>query len=355
VYKTKSKTNMNDIILPARGQVRSQPRDQFYGQRVVYARHVPTVRRPLIIDVIKHEPVTLQPSLKAVVTNTAMVAAIVSQHDEGISQSRRLTTARKLGITARRTALLHHSLAKRTKHSKSLKSWFKKQPIRLSVYRLSLGAVAAMVLVATGYVGVDTWATNNKVKAQLTSQSVGAESVATATDAQARQAAEGTDTKPLPTGAVKNYTVAAPLPRTLTISKIHVNARILPMSVNPNGALQAPTNIFDAGWYTGSVQPGQIGAMLIDGHSSADHQALFGNLGKLVVGDTMQIEKGDGTRLTYKVVFTQTVDKDAVDMHQMLLPYGNAQRALNLITCAGDWINSQDTLTKRLEVFTEQI
>jgi LPXTG-site transpeptidase (sortase) family protein len=128
------------------------------------------------------------------------------------------------------------------------------------------------------------------------------------------------------------------------------------MNVNPNGSVQAPLGIYDAGWYTGSVKPGDIGAMFIGAHASGPTQVgLFGKLHTLVVGDTLQVEKGDGARLTYKVVHTEIVDKDDVDMRSMLLPYGNASRALNLMTCAGTWEESAKTLSQRVLVYTEQI
>lgn len=98
--------------------------------------------------------------------------------------------------------------------------------------------------------------------------------------------------------------------------------------------------------------------MFIDGHSSGStREGLFGSLDKLVNGDTMQIEKGDGTKLTYRVVHTETVDLDKVDMKKALLPYGNATRGLNLMTCTGSWIDNGDgrTLDKRVLVYTEQI
>jgi len=42
-------------------------------------------------------------------------------------------------------------------------------------------------------------------------------------------------------------------------------------------------------------------------------------------------------------------------MRAMLSPYGGASKGLNLITCEGDWINSERTLTKRVLVWTEQV
>ena len=214
--------------------------------------------------------------------------------------------------------------------------------------RINFALLAIVLLAAICSTGVYVWKTNNKE--QVTTE--------TGTSAEIsgseRQLQEGTDRSPLPKDALTNYSVDAHSPRALYISKIGVAARVLPMSLNPDNSIQAPINIFDAGWYTGSVKPGEIGATLIDGHSTTDGQALFGRLDTLVVGDKVELEKGDGTKLSYKVVYKETVDKDAVDMKKLLLPYGNAQRALNLITCSGAWDDAQNTLTQRTLIYTAQ-
>lgn len=222
------------------------------------------------------------------------------------------------------------------------------------VHRVGLYIIAGLLLAATAYVGITTMLTNQRVQTQAPAASVSAGAAVAPTDATQ----EGADKTPLPANSLANYHVAADLPRALYINKINVAARTIPMSVNNDGSVQAPINIFDSGWYTGSVKPGEVGAMFIDGHSSGDtHEGLFGNLDKLAVGDTMQVEKGNGDKLTYKVVHTEVVALKDVDMKKMLLPYGNALRGLNMMTCTGQWVttNGQHTLDKRILVFTEQV
>jgi LPXTG-site transpeptidase (sortase) family protein len=223
---------------------------------------------------------------------------------------------------------------------------------RKDLKRSGLILIAAIFVLVTGYVSVDTWITNNRVKAENPAGSTHQASVATA------KQSEGSDTTPIPPNTVSKYVVAADLPRELTISKIGVTARILPMSVNSDDSIQAPTNVFDSGWYTGSVKPGEYGAMFIDGHSSGStHQGLFGNLDKLINGDRLQVDKGDGTKLTYKVVHTELVNLSDVDMAKMLTTYAGVTKGLNLMTCSGQWIkdNGTKTLDERILVFTEQV
>lgn len=220
--------------------------------------------------------------------------------------------------------------------------------------RVSLILVVAVILLSTGYVSFDTWMTNNRLKA-------GAEATPTSTSnvpVSAVQSAEGTDKTALPVSALSRYAVSPSLPRALYISKLNVAARLMPMNVNNDGSVQAPTNIFDAGWYTGSVKPGENGAMFIDGHSSGStHEGLFGNFDTLIVGDTLQVEKGDGTKLTYKVVHTEVSKLADVDMTRMLTTYPGVSKGLNLMTCTGAWITEGNTKTldKRILIFTKQV
>lgn len=177
--------------------------------------------------------------------------------------------------------------------------------------------------------------------------------------ADARQAAEGTDVTTVPRDTLASYSVAADLPRVLYIEKLHIAARILPMGVNKDNSMQAPININDSGWYNGSSKPSAAGAMVIDGHSSAtnapEQMGLFSAIGTLESGDVVSVEKGDGTMLSYKVIYKETVALDKVDMEKVMLPYGSATEGLNLITCAGQWTHSNSTLDHRTIVYTERI
>lgn len=106
----------------------------------------------------------------------------------------------------------------------------------------------------------------------------------------------------------------------------------------------------------GSSIPGEPGAAFIDGHASgATRVGLFAYIDTLKEGNTVTVEKGDGTVLTYKVVHVETVSKDAVDMNKVLHTYNDVKEGLNLMTCTGKWVKDQKTLDKRAIVYTERI
>lgn len=222
--------------------------------------------------------------------------------------------------------------------------------------RFGLVFLAGLLVLATGYVSIDTIITNNNAKAALVNDFKSDTSAPVVTADQHAQAQEGRDETELSTQMLANYKVANDAPRALYINKLKVAARILPMATNKDGSIQAPVNIFDSGWYTGSMKPGQVGAMFIDGHASGPTRlGLFGNLDRLANGDTLQVEKGDGTKLTYKVVHTEIIPLEGLDMNKALLPYGRTVRGLNLMTCTGTWIQSKQTFDHRVVVYTEQI
>ncbi len=215
-----------------------------------------------------------------------------------------------------------------------------------------IAAIIVLILAVAGYFAFTAWQANGK---QLTPV---APAAAAATKEHV-QANEGTEVAPLPKNTLATYTVAADLPRAIRIQKLGVEARVMPMGVNKDGSMQAPLNINDSGWYTGSAKPGVAGAMVLDGHSSAtnsaEHLGLFNAIHTLENGDTMTIEKGDGTILTYKVVYKETVKLDQIDMKKAMLPYGGATEGMNLITCAGQWTDKNTTLDHRTVVYTVRI
>lgn len=212
-------------------------------------------------------------------------------------------------------------------------------------------ALAVIVLLLTAYVAYDTWLTNTRAEAVLSSPP------SSSTNPEGwNKDDEGKDESEVPESALANYRVEASLPRALYIDKLDVAARVMPMSVNTDGSIQAPKNIFDAGWYNGSVKPGETGAMFIDGHASgATRQGLLAYLDKLVEGDEIVVEKGSGEKLTYKVTHVETVPLADVDMRKVLLPYDNASKALNLMTCTGKWLPLEKTYDHRVIVYTEQV
>lgn len=153
------------------------------------------------------------------------------------------------------------------------------------------------------------------------------------------------------TEEVHEYTVAPDRPRYLTVEKLGIhNARILPMGVNAKGELDTPRNIFDVGWYEASGKPGQGGTMMIDGHNGGPHvHGVFKDLPSLAVGDIIKVERGDGAVYNYKVVENKAVLLSEANKYMSTAARSPeaGRESVTLITCTGEWSQSQQTYLSR--------
>ncbi len=210
----------------------------------------------------------------------------------------------------------------------------------------ALYGMASMLFIVGMYVAIDGWLVNRAASTQ--------------TEVLAAQAADPsndrdhlTEDKPSGTGS---YKVAPDLPRILQIPSIGVDARVLQLGVKANNELATPSNIHDAGWYTGSSKPiDKAGAILIDGHVSGPTQhGVFYNLKKLKAGDEIVLERGDGVKLVFGVTRVKTVKVEDVDMNELMRSDEPAKLALNLITCGGTFDAKNNEFESRVLVFAVQ-
>jgi LPXTG-site transpeptidase (sortase) family protein len=222
---------------------------------------------------------------------------------------------------------------------------------RRNVQSTVLATLAALLFVAGIGIGGLQMHTNQKVKAQV--QTLAAHAESQNDDNQGDGAATGGDvpSEQKPTGT---YRAAPEAPRTLKIAKIGVDARVIRLGVKSNNELKAPGNIHDAGWYEGSARPGELGAVLLDGHVHGPTQpGVFANLKKLKAGDKISLARGDGKVFTYTVAKSQSYDADKVDMGAAFNSAAPGKPGLNIITCDGAY-DEDGHYNKRLVVFAVQ-
>lgn len=208
-----------------------------------------------------------------------------------------------------------------------------------------LYVTAAMLIVFGGWLAYNGLVANKRVSEQVQRLSDKAEA--------ADGSSEGNPPSITPptSEAVKNYSVAPNLPKYIDIPSLSVHARILSMGVDSKNTLQAPGNVYDAGWYNASAQPGQTGGMLIDGHiSSWSTKGVFYGLNQLKTGDTITVTRGDNRQFTYKVVTSQTKPVDQVDMGSLLVSPDSNKPGLSLISCSGEVIPGTNEYDKRIMI-----
>jgi Sortase domain len=130
---------------------------------------------------------------------------------------------------------------------------------------------------------------------------------------------------------------AAPVaarPVSVTIPAIGVHARLTPLGLTPDGALQVPTSPWIPGWYAGGPRPGDVGPAIIAGHiDSLSGPGVFFRLRLLRPGDLVFVRRADGTVAVFRVYAERMYAKDRFPTAEVYGPTPDAE--LRLITCGG--------------------
>ncbi|MDA0566241.1 class F sortase [Streptomonospora sp. S1-112] len=153
---------------------------------------------------------------------------------------------------------------------------------------------------------------------------------------------------PAPAGAAH----AAGAPVHLEIGAIGLRARLLPLGLDPEGALAQPplerTGV--AGWYALGPAPGDPGAAVITGHrDTRTGPSVFWRLGDLRPGDEIRVRRADGRDAVFAVRRSERVDKGAFPAEAV---YGPVERPeIRLVTCAGAFDHATGHYERNLIVY----
>ncbi|AUI50896.1 class F sortase [Arthrobacter crystallopoietes] len=126
-------------------------------------------------------------------------------------------------------------------------------------------------------------------------------------------------------------------PVTVTIPSLGVQSQLLRLGLQNNGTLEVPPGDpgSPAGWYIHSPTPGERGPAVILGHVNAygNGPGVFAGLRELKAGDTIEVDREDGTTAVFTVDRAEAYSKDTFPTETV---YGNtAGSELRLITCDG--------------------
>jgi hypothetical protein len=132
-----------------------------------------------------------------------------------------------------------------------------------------------------------------------------------------------------------------PLPTQLLIPSVRINATVAPTGVLADGQVDVPQDAKAVGWYEYGVRPGwPVGSSVIVGHVDSRTQgrgAMFPLKG-VQVGDPVSVVREDGSRLEYRIVSRESVDKGVLPTGELFSSDGPER--LTLITCGGAYIRS---------------
>jgi hypothetical protein len=133
---------------------------------------------------------------------------------------------------------------------------------------------------------------------------------------------------------VRSKALRAGLPARIRIPAIGVDARVIGLRLDRDGALEVPRSWGDVGWYVHSPRPGEPGPAVMAGHvDSTSGPAVFYRLGALRPGATIQIARRDGTAVRFRVRRVERWPKAHFPTRRV---YATTLRpTLRLITCGG--------------------
>ncbi|ADP80962.1 peptidase C60 sortase A and B [Pseudofrankia inefficax] len=123
-------------------------------------------------------------------------------------------------------------------------------------------------------------------------------------------------------------------PVRLRIPAIALDAPVIGLGLDPQGAIDVPTQWGDVGWYKPGVAPGAVGPAVLVGHyDSKTGPAVFYRLGSVLPGDQLVVVGASGASVTFVVDRLQEVSKATFPTQEV---YGPVTRPeIRVITCDG--------------------
>jgi hypothetical protein len=139
-------------------------------------------------------------------------------------------------------------------------------------------------------------------------------------------------------------------PRRVVIEAIGVDAELVELGLQPDGAMEVP-GFGWAGWYAEGPPPGHPGPAVIAAHvDSRSGPDVFYRLRELVPDDEVVVRYDGGDEVVFRVVASERVSKDELPGDR-IWPV-TADRLLTLITCGGEFDRSVRHYRDNVIVFT---
>ncbi|WP_433350926.1 class F sortase [Micromonospora sp. CA-111912] len=136
--------------------------------------------------------------------------------------------------------------------------------------------------------------------------------------------------------------LVASRPVRLNVPAIRVAAPVTPVGEAADGSINVPPleKAAETGWYDRGPTPGEPGRAVIVGHvDTRSGPAVFYELGKLRVGDRIEVSRDDRTVVVFAVDSVEHFGKEELPADRV---YGdNGPPELRLITCGGAWVGGR--------------
>ncbi len=142
----------------------------------------------------------------------------------------------------------------------------------------------------------------------------------------------------------------ASTPSRVQIPALGVTSRIMELGLKRDGSMEVPPGAYPVGWYDGSPTPGQLGPAVLAGHVDWQGEpGAFYGLRELRRGDTVVVDRADGTVATFRVDRVEEHPKDGFPTEEV---YGDIDHSgLRLITCGGAFDEDSGNYEDNIIVF----
>jgi len=147
-----------------------------------------------------------------------------------------------------------------------------------------------------------------------------------------------------PPAALPESVVRLAMPISLRIPAISVDAPVVIVGLEPDGAMEIPADVRTVGWYDpvagAGVVPGEPGTAVIAGHvdSRTQGRGAFWPLRDLAPGDLVEVVHADGVVSIWRIETVVRLPKTDVPIEEIFTFEGPERLAL--ITCGGEFDRS---------------
>jgi Sortase domain len=130
--------------------------------------------------------------------------------------------------------------------------------------------------------------------------------------------------------------MATSAPTRVSIPALKVAVPVIGLGQQADGSMAVPGDAKTVGWYTKAPTPGALGPAVLAGHVDFKKRpGTFARLSTLKSGDTVTVEREDGSMAMFAVTKVERYPKDRFPSDAV---YGAINFAgLRLITCGGDF------------------
>ncbi|TWT27318.1 sortase [Planomicrobium sp. CPCC 101110] len=143
-------------------------------------------------------------------------------------------------------------------------------------------------------------------------------------------------------------------PARIEIPSIKAKAEIEATGILENGEMGVPEDVDEVGWFEPGFKVGAKGHAVLAGHvDSLTGPAVFYDLKKMKIGETVILRDRDGREMVFKVTEMVSYETDEAPIEEIFGSSG--KRMINLITCTGDFNRKIGSHEERLVVSAELV